>query len=76
MIIENQLHQNSEGPITDMSNCFNTLNRNYPEQEATRKGVNATTSKSYKEIYLKEKSKEVGVKNNQNRPDFSEFLEH
>lgn len=75
-MIENQLHQISKGPITDMSNCFNALDKNYPEAEAIRRGINAATSKNYKEIYLQEKAKETGVKNNFNRPDFSDLLEH
>lgn len=75
-MIENQLHQISKGPITDMSNCFNALDKNYPEAEATRRGINAATSKNYKETYLQEKTKETGVKNNFNRPDFSDLLEH
>lgn len=76
MMIEKPLHQISKGPITDMSNCFKALDKNYHEEEATRRGLNAATAKNYKEVYLQEKAKETGVNNNQTRPDFSDLLEH
>ena len=70
-----ELHQLSNGPITDKINFFNIINKNYPEVEATRMGLNTAAKGDYKEKHLEEKSKEVGVvKINSSRPDFSDLI--
>lgn len=55
------LYQKAEGRITDRTKFFNIINKNYPENEATRIGLRVNASQNYKEAFLEEKSKEVGV---------------
>ena len=74
-MIENKtnLHQASDGRITSIVNCINRVNRNYPENTATKIGLETAASGTYKERYLKELNKEVGIQENPNRPDFSDL---
>lgn len=59
---ENDIHQQSEGPITIRKNCFNEIDKNYPADEATRIGINTVSSDvrdttKYIERLKKEKAK-------------------
>ena len=75
---EDELHQRAEGRVTDITNFFNITNRNYPPVEATKLGLktaalNREDPKAYKKAYIEEKSKEVGIKNEEEGPDFSDL---
>ena len=68
------MNQESKSGISDKVNFFNIINKNYPEAEATRRGLNIAVKGNYKEEYLSEKAKEVGViHTNASRPDFSDL---
>lgn len=77
---ENDIHQreNPNAGITVRKNCFNEINRNYPEAEAIRIGLNTVpdnvrdTNKYVNRLNVERKKNNV-ITNENNRPDFSDL---
>ncbi len=79
---ENDIHQNviQNGGITVRKDCFNEINKNYSEIEATRIGINTVSSdvhdtQKYENRLKKEKEKNNILITKNNRTDFSDLLE-